>query len=242
MKRIAILCLSVLLLFLAACSDSRKEKPVNPDSTPKTLQSEKENSEQEESDMQLSQQPAISGETAGEKTLIVYFSLADIVPEGADASAHATPAVGNTESAAMEIQKQTGGDLVAIKTVQTYPVGHRECSQIAEEEMKSDARPEISTYIENVGDYSTVYIGFPIWWYQEPMAIRTFLEAYDFSGKTILPFCTTLGAGVEESEENIRTLCPDAAVQKGLTLYTGQESFKEPIEEWLSELGMINKN
>lgn len=215
MKRIAILCLSVLLLFLAACSDSRKEKPVNPDSTPKTLQSEKESSEQEESDMQLSQQPAISGETAGEKTLIVYFSLADIVPEGADASAHATSAVGNTESAAMEIQKQTGGDLVAIKTVQTYPVGHRECSKIAEEEMKSDARPEISTYIENIGDYSTVYIGFPNWWATMPMPVVSFVESYRLDGKIIYPFVSHGNGTYGESISDLSKTVPKTYIGNG---------------------------
>lgn len=170
-----------------------------------------------------------------EKILIAYFSLADIVPEGADAVTHATPSVGNTESAAFEIQKQTGGDLFAIKTEKSYPISHSECSKVAEEEMKTDARPELSDHIENMDQYSKMYIGYPIWWYQEPMAIRTFLEEYDFSGKTIIPFCTTLGAGVEESENNIKTLCPDAEVLSGLTLHTGSDSFSDQIAEWLSE-------
>lgn len=70
------------------------------------------------------------------------------------------------------------------------------------------------------------------------MAIRTFLEEYDFSGKTIIPFCTTLGAGVEESEDNIKALCPDSSVLEGLTLYTGRDTFSEPIAEWIEELGI----
>ena len=105
--------------------------------------------------------------------------------------------------------------------------------------MRSDARPELSTHVENMDDYDTIYIGYPIWWYQEPMAIRTFLEEYDFSGKTIIPFCTTLGAGVEESEDNIKALCPDSSVLEGLTLYTGRDTFSEPIAEWLGELGIV---
>ena len=188
--------------------------------------------------MQVTNENTSNAEESEGKTLIAYFSLVDIVPEGADASAHATPEIGNTESAALEIQSQVGGDLFAIKTVQTYPVSHRECSAIAEDEMRSDARPELSTHVENMDDYDTVYIGYPIWWYQEPMAIRTFLEEYDFSGKTIIPFCTTLGAGVEESEDNIKSLCPDSEVYEGLTLYTGRNTFSEPIAEWLEELGV----
>ena len=239
MKRITILCLSVLLLLsLAACSNNDRETPINSESTLQTTQSENGNPEQEESDMQSSQQPTVSEETAGGKTLIAYFSLIDIVPEGADASAHATPSVGNTESAAMEIQKQVGGDLFAIKTVQTYPVSHREASAIAEEEMRSDARPELSTHIENMDEYDTVYIGYPIWWYIEPMAIRTFLEEYDFSGKTIIPFCTTLGAGVDESVKNISSLADGATVLDGVTLRTGRKDHSEDISEWLSDIGM----
>lgn len=240
MKRIAALCLSVLLLLsLAACSGGGQENPVSSDSTPQTSSSEQENSEQEETDtMQSSGQPTANEETTGGKTLIAYFSLIDIVPEGADASAHATPSIGNTESAAMEIQRQVGGDLFAIKTVQTYPVSHREASAIAEEEMRSDARPELSTHLDNMDEYDTVYIGYPIWWYIEPMAIRTFLDEYDFSGKTIIPFCTTMGAGVEESVENITSLADGATVLDGVTLRTGREDNSEDISEWLSDIGI----
>ncbi|MDO5378215.1 MAG: flavodoxin [Clostridia bacterium] len=177
--------------------------------------------------------------SSADRTLIAYFSLIDIVPEGADASTHATPSIGSTEAAAQEIQRQVGGELFAIHTVQTYSVSHQEDSSIAEDEMRRDARPELSTHLENMDAYDIIYLGYPIWWYVEPMAIRTFLEEYDFAGKTIVPFCTCLGAGVEKSVQNIRTLCPDAAVLEGLTLYTGRDSFEEPIRDWLQALGMI---
>ena len=170
--------------------------------------------------------------------LIAYLTMADIVPEGADAVTHATPMVGNTGSAALEIRRQTGGELFAIKTVEAYPVSHSECSAIAEEEMKSDVRPELTGHVKDMESYSTIYIGYPLWWYQEPMAVRTFLEEYDLSGKTIIPFCTSLGAGVGKSEENIRSLCSDATVLKGLTLRTGQDSFEEEIADWIAGLGV----
>lgn len=244
MKHLTMLCLlAVLVLSLSACgndTDSEISESV-PETTVHTQAEEPMETadiEQEENDMQVTNENTSNAEESEGKTLIAYFSLVDIVPEGADASAHATPEIGNTESAALEIQSQVGGDLFAIKTVQTYPVSHRECSAIAEDEMRSDARPELSTHVENMDDYDTVYIGYPIWWYQEPMAIRTFLEEYDFSGKTIIPFCTTLGAGVEESEDNIKSLCPDSEVYEGLTLYTGRNTFSEPIAEWLEELGV----
>lgn len=258
MKRFMVICLSVFLLFgLAACGNEEASQEISEGLAESSDRQETEEqsaiteTEQEgntlkdttmpsggaEETMQVTDENISASEESGGKTLIAYFSLVDIVPEGADASAHATPEIGNTESAAMEIQAQVGGDLFAIKTVQTYPADHRECSAIAEEEMRSDARPELSTHLENMDDYNTVYIGYPIWWYQEPMAIRTFLEEYDFSGKTVIPFCTTLGAGVEQSEDNIKSLCPDAVVLEGLTLYTGRDSFSEPVVEWLEELG-----
>lgn len=244
MKRIAIFCLLALLsLSLSACgndTESETSRGIVESISPAQMEEAQEttDTEQEENDVQVTNEKASNSEESKNKKLIAYFSLVDIVPEGADASAHATPEIGNTESAALEIQTQVGGDLFAIKTVKSYPVSHRECSAIAEEEMRSDARPELSTHVENMDDYDTIYIGYPIWWYQEPMAIRTFLEEYDFSGKTIIPFCTTLGAGVEESEDNIKVLCPDSSVLEGLTLYTGRDTFSEPIAEWLEELGI----
>lgn len=237
MKQIATLCLFALLLFsLAACSGGNEKSS---DSNSQISQTKQKNTKQEETGtMQSSQQSTADKETDSEKTLIAYFSLIDIVPEGADASTHATPSIGNTESAAMEIQRQVGGELFAIKTKQTYPVSHRESSAIAEEEMRSDARPELSTHLDNMDKYDTIYIGYPIWWYIEPMAIRTFLEEYDFSDKTIIPFCTTLGAGINESVENISSLADDATVLDGITLRTERKDYSEDISEWLSEIGI----
>ena len=240
MKRFLICILAVCLLCsLAACGSSEPSVSEETPSSSATIPTEDTTMPSNEPDTTTPQPDSDAAEpTAEKKTLIAYFSLIDIVPEGADASAHATPSIGNTESAAIEIQKQVGGDLFAIKTVKTYPVSHRECSAIAEEEMRSDARPELSTHVENMADYDTIYIGYPIWWYQEPMAIRSFLEEYDFSDKTVIPFCTTLGAGVSESEDNIKSLLPDATVLSGVTLRTGRQDMSGDISDWLSDIGM----
>lgn len=245
-KRITAAALGLLFcLALAGCSQGQApaEAEVSQTQTEggttemtKTTEVQNEAAEQTPENMQ---------ETTGEpdpeaenNTLIAYFSLIDIVPEGADASAHATPEIGNTESVAMEIQNQVGGDLFAIHTVQNYPVSHSECSGIAKEEMRSDLRPELSTHVEDMSQYDTVYLGYPIWWYQEPMAIRTFLEEYDFAGKTVIPFCTTLGAGISQSEENIAGLIPEAKLLSGLSLSTGRQDNSERVSEWLTEIGM----
>ncbi|MCM1088909.1 MAG: DUF4405 domain-containing protein [Muribaculaceae bacterium] len=173
-----------------------------------------------------------------DEILIAYFSLINIVPEEADAVTYATPSIGNTESAAMEIQRQVGGDLFAIRTVQNYPAGHQECSAVAEEEMRSDARPELAAHVEDMDKYNIVYIGYPVWWYVEPMAVRTFLEEYDFTGKTVIPFCTTMGAGIGKSEESIAALADGATILKGMALQTGREDISEEIASWLIEIGM----
>ena len=88
-------------------------------------------------------------------------------------------------------------------------------------------------------NHGTVFVGYPIWWYAEPMAVRTFLEEYDFAGKTVVPFCTSLGAGVVRSVENIRKLCPDSTVLKGARFRTESADFREPVKEWLKEIGIL---
>lgn len=253
MKRILSVCLTVLLLVaLAACgaeenviSFDQSDSVSAQETSDTSVVPESQENEEQEPTQGPSQVPEESvseqEEETVNKTLIAYFSLADIVPEGADAFSQATPSVGNTEFAAIEIQNQVGGDLFAIHTVQNYPVNHQECSAIAEEEMRSDARPELSGHVENMEQYDTVYIGYPIWWYMEPMAIRTFLEEYDFTGKTVIPFCTTLGAGIGESEENIASLAGGATVLEGITLRTGRQDMSEDISSWLADIGMANQ-
>ena len=176
------------------------------------------------------------------KILIAYFSMVEDVPENADAVTHATPIIGNTESAALEIQKAVGGDLFAIKTVKKYPASHSQCSQIASEELNNGIRPELSTHVNNISDYNIVFLGFPIWVYREPMAICTFLEEYDFSGKTIIPFCTSMAVGIETSVEDIQNLCPGVEVLAGLRLATEQEDYSEQVSDWVRELNICGDN
>lgn len=240
MKRICSLFLALALMFsLSACGS--KGEPTSPDvpaeSLPPVQQEDTAAPEQEEPDAT----PDVTEETDTGDThiLVAYFTLADIVPEGADAVSSATPSQGNTRTAAAEIASQTGGDLFQITTSNTYPVSHSEASGIAEDELRADARPPLTSQVENMEQYDVVFVGYPIWWYTSPMVIRSFLEAYDFSGKTIVPFCTTLGAGVGQSVDEIRELCPDAAVLDGLTLSTGRaERMQSSISDWLNGLDL----
>lgn len=215
MKQLMLLCLSFLLTaVMAGCGKQVGQQNVLP------------------ATKQAAAQGIGEARPANGKVLVAYFSMDEGVPKGADAYTHATPETGNTHTAAAVIREKTGGDLFAIKTVKTYPENHKECSAIAGEEMRADARPELSGKVENMADYDTLYVGYPIWWGQEPMAVRTFLTSYDLKGKKIIPFCTTLGAPGQQSEANIKNLCPDAQVGKVLTLMTGR-NFNGEVAQWL---------
>lgn len=165
------------------------------------------------------------------KSLIVYYSRAgnnfvngDIV----------NLAVGNTEVAARIIQELTGSDIYRIDTVKTYPEDYHETTKVAKAELNGNARPEISGQVDNMADYEVIYLGYPNWWGTMPMAVFTFLEAYDLAGKTIVPFCTHEGSGMGRSERDIGMLCPKARVLKGLAIRGGSVyRAEDEIADWL---------
>lgn len=170
--------------------------------------------------------------------IIVYFSRRD---ENYVSGAIKNLTVGNTEVAANMIQKLTGAEIFKMQPVQEYSRDYNECIAQAQADQRRDARPELKTYPESLDTYDTVYLGFPNYWGTMPMAVFTFLEHFDFSGKTILPFCTHEGSGMGRSESDIRRLCPDAKVKKGLALCGGSIRHSEPeIRRWLEEFSSAN--
>ena len=147
--------------------------------------------------------------------------------------------IGNTEVAATMIQKLTGGDAFRIGTVKEYPPDYQKCTEVARQELRQNARPELSGRVERMEDYGAIFLGYPNWWSTMPMAVCTFLEAYDFSGKTILPFCTHEGSGMGHSESEIRKLCPNANVLKGLAIFGGSvHKAEKEIAAWIRESGV----
>lgn len=144
--------------------------------------------------------------------------------------------VGNTEAAATMLQKITGSDMFHIEAVKPYPTDYNESTKVAKEELRKNARPELTNKAHDIDAYDVIYLGYPNWWSTMPMPVFTFLEAYDFSGKTIIPFCTHEGSGMGRSESDIRKLCPSATVGKGLPIRGSnvQRSEKE-IYEWLQK-------
>ena len=175
-----------------------------------------------------------SDSTSESNVLVAYFSRANYVPEGTDAVSGATNKVGNTQTVAMELAQLTGGTLFEIVPERNYPVSHTECSEIALQEYEADARPALTTHVEDMEKYNTIYIGFPIWRYCEPMAIRTFLEEYDFKGKTIRPFCTSMAVSIDDAQANIARLCPDATVEDGLRIsYNVPDNIRKLLSDWI---------
>lgn len=148
--------------------------------------------------------------------------------------------VGNTEVAAKMIQKLTGGELFKIDTVKAYPADYTQTTEVAQQELRTNARPALLGKVGNMDEYGVVYLGYPNWWGTMPMAVFTFLEQYQFKGKTLIPFCTHEGSALGRSEGDIKKLCPDAQLLKGLAIKGGSVQKAEgDIAAWLKKVGVI---
>ncbi len=147
--------------------------------------------------------------------------------------------VGNTEVVASMIQKITGGVLFHIESVTPYPKGYTETTEIAKSELRAKVRPKLTKQVENMGAYDVIFLGYPNWWGTMPMPVFTFMESHDFSGKTIVPFCTHEGSGMGHSEKDIAKACPKAAVLKGIAIHgTNASSANSDVSKWIDELSI----
>jgi flavodoxin len=173
---------------------------------------------------------------AKSKSLIAYFSRKGNNIVGGSIVNLPT---GNAEVIAKKIRELTGSDMFQIKTVKSYPDDYTETTNVAKEELRENARPELTETIDDMNSYDVIYLGYPNWWGTTPMAVFTFLESYDFSGKTIIPYCTHEGSGMGSSERDIKKLCPNAEVLSGLAIRGGSvgKADKE-LASWLTKLGM----
>ena len=178
----------------------------------------------------------------GANILIAYFTVpeTDDVDTVSSASRVATDngVVGNTQFIAQAIQQAVGGDLFAIETVQQYPGTHDELLDFAYNELRENARPDLASQIENLDDYNTIFLGYPNWNSDLPMPLYTFLESYDFSGKTIIPFVTHGGSGFSRTVSTIQKLQPEAAViEDGLSISRGDVAdAAQQAMDWASSL------
>jgi flavodoxin len=151
--------------------------------------------------------------------------------------------VGNTEVVAKMIREMTGGDLFHIEPVKAYPKDYAETTDAAKEEFRTSARPKLTGHVETMASYDVVFLGYPNWWGTMPMPVFTFLEGYDLSGKTIVPFCTHEGSGMGRTVSDIKKTCPQSMVLDGLAIRGGDvKNAHEEIAGWLKEIGMVGKN
>jgi len=174
---------------------------------------------------------------ANSKSLVAYFSRKG---NNYVAGSIVNLPIGNTEVIANKIQKLTGSDIFQIRTVKSYPEDYTETTNVAQEEQRENARPELTEIVDDMDSYDAIYIGYPNWYGTMPMAVFTFLESYDFSGKTIIPYCTHEGSGMGSSERDIKKLCPNAKVLSALAIRGGSvDRADKDIANWLNKLNLI---
>lgn len=157
------------------------------------------------------------------KILIVYFSWG-----------------GNTRGIAKEIQSQTGADIYEIELTHPYSTDYNTVLMEAQEDQHNQARPEIANLPASIDEYDTILLGYPNWWASIPMPIATFLESFDFSGKTIIPFCSHGGGRFGQSLTAISKLAPEADMGEGLAInYSGGDSMPDDVTSWLKTNGIL---
>ena len=214
MKKLCSVLLSMTLLFsFAACSNGASAASRDDSAEAPAASEETVNS----------RESAKADDPAGEGgTLIAYFSWS-----------------GNTEKMAQTIQEEIGGDLFQIEPAVPYTDDYDALLDIAQQEQADNARPELAAQVENWDSYEAVFVGFPNWWSDAPMAVYTFLESYDFSGKTLIPFNTSASGGFGRSLSGIEESAAGADILEGLALTEGElENVQSEVSGWLSGLSL----
>ena len=197
MKKIIALLLAVLLVVsLTACAGSNN-KETSSDRTDSST-------DQTQATTTADNTPDNNTTSADSKTLIVYFSWSN-----------------NTETMANYIHDRIGGDIERIEPVEAYPEDYNETADLAKAQRDNNERPAFKELQYNPEDYDTIFIGYPIWWYELPMIMRTFLDTYDLSGKTLIPFNTHEGSGDGGTYDQIKSEEPNATVLEGLPIRGG---------------------
>ena len=180
------------------------------------------------------------------KILIAYFTWSDNTvvenPNSIDVDAETSASVlspGNAELIANWIAEETGGDLFSIKTQNKYSSDYDECLNQARKERDNNERPALVGRVNNIDDYDVIFLGFPNWWYTCPMAVFTFVESYDLSGKTIIPFCTHGTGGLSRTIRDLKNILPEnCEVLEAIGVYRPEvKNSKNKVLDWLRKLG-----
>ena len=183
-----------------------------------------------------------STETPAGNILVAYFSWADNAILEADVDAVSSPSVvapGNVQQLAGWVQEETGADIFAIRVVEPYSSDWDACLERANQERGDQARPALQEKVENMEQYDTVFLGYPNWWYGVPMALLTFLEENDLSGKQVYLFCSHGTGGLSNSVDIISEAIPNAVISDNIFDCYEEEasSSQADIQSWVAELG-----
>lgn len=234
-KKIMILTAAfTLVLSLGACGAGNAESTVQTETTAPDA----------DQDTETAGENTDSQGTDGSRILIAYFTAAE--NSGVDAVASASysdvngEAKGRMQALAEMIQDVTGGDLFSIRTEETYPADGGDLIDYASQEQSEDARPALTTHIENPDDYDIIFVGYPNWWADLPMPLYSFFDEYDFSGKTIIPFNSHNGSRFSNTISTIASLEPNATViEDGFTVNERDvPDAAGDIASWVDSLGI----
>ena len=245
-KGIALLAAAALLLAGCGSSAASASAPAPAESAAESIketQSETVSTEtsaagQNETDASAAAEaPAGTNPEGSSDTLVLYFSrtgeqyVVGVIDKG------------NTAIVAEMIAEETGADLFEVLPADDhYPTTYNELTDMARQEQNDNARPAYSGELPDLGGYSTIFIGAPVWWGDWPMIMYTVFENNDFSGKTLIPFSTHEGSGLSGFDEKLEDVCPDSTIGKGLAIegndaQNNQEKARESVSGWLAELG-----
>ena len=236
-------CLScmVLIAALAACASTSFQ----------TEEKESADLQQNRAEASGEDKQPVRAEGSETNILIAYFTWAENThvknPKTVDVDATTSASVlppGNTAKMAGWIQERAGGDLFSIVVTEPYSEDYDECLDRAADEKAVGARPELVNHVENMEDYDVIFLGFPNWWYTAPMAVFSFIEEYELSGKTIIPFCAHGTGGLSGSVKDIAEALPDSAeVLEPIGVYRPDVDSAQPvINEWLDSLGYTEES
>lgn len=249
-KLLSMVLAGMIVLSLAACSGNEVQESSQPEassSTEQVSESETPASQSEESESaSVPSSEVPESEDTGTNMLVAYFSYAENadLPEGVDASATASIQIwnddltGNTGVVAHMIAETAGADLFSIQTVEKYPDTYDATIDQGQEERNAGARPQLASLPENLDQYDVIFLGFPNWWGDMPMALYSFLDEVDLTGKTIVPFVTSGGSGFSNTISTIESMESGATVQDGLSISgSSATEAQDQVNEWLSGLG-----
>lgn len=240
-KWIALLLAAVVLLTAAGCGGKMEAPPaVSPEDPSLTT-----------SQMETASSQPIASETApvpeAPRILIAYFTWADNTvvedPSAVDVDASTSASVlapGNAAKIADWIQQEVGGDLFSITVTEPYSSDYDECLKRAADEKADNARPALSAHVDGMEDYDIIFIGFPNWWYTLPMSVLSFVEEYDFSGKTIVPFCTHGTGGLASTIQDLTAALPsDVTILDPIGVYRPEvDSSRPAVRAWVAGLNL----